>query len=498
MSVNVFKIDNIAKYKVGETSTDINNNVIIYVRTLVDLPKNTYFSISSEFIVIANPDGIYRTFQTIPANNYFWALDESATKVGGISTLNFNNNSEVKWAVALDGVPDGANNTGSNLTISRYDNSGSLIDTPILIKRETGEVMISGNVTIAGDLIVSGTSTEAAQATSVPIAKVAVTGNYTDLLNIPKIPNRLSHLKNDLTESVTGGAATNADTRLAAVATTGNFNDLNNIPAPVDISNKADIIYVDKKINDITNIINLSTSFAVGKADIVNLTNIINSRLNNKPDKDHFDTKLNNFTTTVTNAVNAKVDKEYVNTHIATLAAQCASKADANHVNDNFINLKTDLMSKVDHNHVNSKLDGVERTTNKNVANGYAGLDSDGKVSPSVLPTPVVQKSVTEFSFDVTFLNGAPTSFQNVPAGWTVSTLSPGVVQIINNLGYPIAGSIWGPTSDANTWSQRIIGTSDTYFSYKIDEPGALYINGVQESILVMIGTAKIKLSYIV
>src|SRR5215471_4485313 len=65
-----------------------------------------------------------------------------------------------RWVVAQDGAAESGGNTGSNFRISRYNDAGTLIDSPMTINRATGAVTIAGLLndptTTKGDIIARG------------------------------------------------------------------------------------------------------------------------------------------------------------------------------------------------------------------------------------------------------------------------------------------------------------------------------------------------------
>src|SRR5499427_7607913 len=52
----------------------------------------------------------------------------------------------LRWAMVQDGVAETGGNAGSNFKISRYNDAGVLIDSPITINRATGAVTIAGGI----------------------------------------------------------------------------------------------------------------------------------------------------------------------------------------------------------------------------------------------------------------------------------------------------------------------------------------------------------------
>jgi len=57
----------------------------------------------------------------------------------------------IRWNIVVgDGTAEGGSNTGSNFAIQRYDDTGTLIDTPQLIFRNNGATQISNQLFIAG------------------------------------------------------------------------------------------------------------------------------------------------------------------------------------------------------------------------------------------------------------------------------------------------------------------------------------------------------------
>jgi hypothetical protein len=58
-----------------------------------------------------------------------------------------------RWFLNIgNSEPEAGSNTGSNFDLTRYADDGTLIDTPLLIHRNTGNVEFSGDVTIGGNI----------------------------------------------------------------------------------------------------------------------------------------------------------------------------------------------------------------------------------------------------------------------------------------------------------------------------------------------------------
>ena len=55
-------------------------------------------------------------------------------------------NAVPRWAVGADGTGENNNNSGSNFAVSRYSDSGSYIDTPITIDRQSGAITLNGTI----------------------------------------------------------------------------------------------------------------------------------------------------------------------------------------------------------------------------------------------------------------------------------------------------------------------------------------------------------------
>jgi hypothetical protein len=56
----------------------------------------------------------------------------------------------LRWRVASGNAAEAGANAGSDFLISRFDDTGALIDSPIAINRKTGVVTISTSLVIAG------------------------------------------------------------------------------------------------------------------------------------------------------------------------------------------------------------------------------------------------------------------------------------------------------------------------------------------------------------
>ena len=81
---------------------------------------------------------------------------------GGLAMFNIARPSgAIQWSMGLDGTPPSGTNTRNNLVFYSYDNSGGFIGAPLQIQRSTGNVSMSNNVEMIGDLVV-GADTDAA------------------------------------------------------------------------------------------------------------------------------------------------------------------------------------------------------------------------------------------------------------------------------------------------------------------------------------------------
>ena len=81
---------------------------------------------------------------------------------GGLTMFNIARPSgAIQWSIGLDGTPPSGTNTGNNLAVYAYDNSGGFLGAPLQIQRSTGNISMSENVEVVGDLIV-GEDTDAA------------------------------------------------------------------------------------------------------------------------------------------------------------------------------------------------------------------------------------------------------------------------------------------------------------------------------------------------
>jgi hypothetical protein len=71
-----------------------------------------------------------------------------------------------------------------------------------------------------------------------------------------------------------------------------------------------------------------------------------------------------------------------------------------------------------------------------------------------------------KFSFTINFVGTSPSTFSNVPTGWSVTTPSTGVILIQHNFGsQPVAAMFYG-TGDGINYQSRQIGSNGLYLSY--------------------------------
>ncbi len=264
------------------------------------------------------------------------------------------------------------------------------------------------------------------------MATIATTGSYDDLVDLPSnldVDATNDLLKTDLVNDLTTGGTTKALTAeqgkslktlidaksssadLATIATTGSYDDLVDLPVNLDIDATNDLLKTDL-INDLTtggitkaltaeqgkslktlidaksSSTDLATIATTGSYDdLVDLP----SNLDVDATNDLLKTDLINDLTTggTTKALTAEQGK--------TLKAALDQKASTTNIyskteSDNLLDGKVDAvvgkgLSKNDYTDTEkTKLAGAEIQSNKNIANGYAGLNSNGKVDVSQLP----------------------------------------------------------------------------------------------------------------
>ena len=77
-------------------------------------------------------------------------------KPGDLSAgFSLQRNTQGRWTVFMGQGPDTATSTGSDFVITRFDNSGGVIDAPFTISRMTGAITLSGPVSTATGPIIS-------------------------------------------------------------------------------------------------------------------------------------------------------------------------------------------------------------------------------------------------------------------------------------------------------------------------------------------------------
>jgi hypothetical protein len=86
------------------------------------------------------------------------SLNFNKTASGGNNIIYGNTAGSARWGLALgNGTAEATGNVGSDFSITRYDNSGATIDTPLSIARS------SGNVTFADNVIISAAASNVAR-----------------------------------------------------------------------------------------------------------------------------------------------------------------------------------------------------------------------------------------------------------------------------------------------------------------------------------------------
>lgn len=78
----------------------------------------------------------------------------SVNNYGGF--LQFRTGTSTRWELGKTATSESGANAGSDFSLSRYNDSGQLIDTPLNIDRASGATTITGNTSITGTLAVTG------------------------------------------------------------------------------------------------------------------------------------------------------------------------------------------------------------------------------------------------------------------------------------------------------------------------------------------------------
>lgn len=102
----------------------------------------------------------------------------------------------LRWAVRCDSTAESGSNAGSDFRLVRYTDSGVVIDTPLFVKRSTGQVGISNtNPGVALDVGSTGTNSVRVQrAATTNLASIVLNTNGTDRWSI--------QMRNDSTDDI--------------------------------------------------------------------------------------------------------------------------------------------------------------------------------------------------------------------------------------------------------------------------------------------------------
>lgn len=85
-----------------------------------------------------------------------WSLTQSLTTGASMDNtvassarnLTYKTSGSLRWNLSADTTAEGGSNAGSNYSISRYDDSGTIINTPFIITRSTGAVTIANGLAL--------------------------------------------------------------------------------------------------------------------------------------------------------------------------------------------------------------------------------------------------------------------------------------------------------------------------------------------------------------
>ena len=99
-------------------------------------------------------------------NNLLIAINSAVQTKSGLAWLQ---GGSLRWEMTLDGYPETGGNAGGNFAIYNYADKGAWIGTPIAVSRATGQLFLSGGLSVTGGLIgFNGSS---------PVAKPTITGS---------------------------------------------------------------------------------------------------------------------------------------------------------------------------------------------------------------------------------------------------------------------------------------------------------------------------------
>lgn len=99
---------------------------------------------------------------------------------GNASSLFFKTNSLSRWQLVSTNTAESGSNVGSDFAISRYDDSGTFVDSPVAITRASGLVTLKDSLNVTGNLAVSmtvGSPLMSVAAPSAQNASVELAGN---------------------------------------------------------------------------------------------------------------------------------------------------------------------------------------------------------------------------------------------------------------------------------------------------------------------------------
>lgn len=108
------------------------------------------------FATDSNPDPTMVTVPALTANGAGRPNNQGSINVmtqdvvgagAGAYSISNSVDGNVRWGIDIDGVEDGTPTTGSDFMISRYNNAGQWLSSPLFISRTTGNVTINGNLT---------------------------------------------------------------------------------------------------------------------------------------------------------------------------------------------------------------------------------------------------------------------------------------------------------------------------------------------------------------
>jgi hypothetical protein len=132
-----------------QTANNLSDVVAATARTNLGLTSAATTAIGTSGATIpllstANTWTLGQTYSSSTVHSTGLAIDN--TVVSAARNITYRTSGSLRWNLSTDAIAESGSNAGSNYSISRYNDAGTFIDTPLTITRSSGQVAIKGGI----------------------------------------------------------------------------------------------------------------------------------------------------------------------------------------------------------------------------------------------------------------------------------------------------------------------------------------------------------------